>query len=95
MNLGIKGIDVNNPADILRRGQDLITNNGAVPLLDDQLPLTQLAIVPPATTAIEVPGGAQQYDLYYRLAFQSQAYARRTGVLHDAPVRSRQPDAAG
>jgi hypothetical protein len=63
----------------------LIQNNAAVPLLDDQLPLTLLPIVPPNGTAVAVPGGAQRYDLFYELRYQQYAYG--AGIsYHSNPV---------
>ncbi|GIX04721.1 MAG: hypothetical protein KatS3mg114_0590 [Planctomycetaceae bacterium] len=81
LNEGIPGIDINNPLDISRRAEDLLyAGNGGLPLLDGQLPNTLIPALPPATVDLEVPGGVQPYDLYYKLAYSSQAYG--TGVTY-------------
>jgi hypothetical protein len=71
---GKPGVNLADPTDLFRRAQDLIGNHAAIPLLDDQLPLTLLPIVPPNGTAVAVPGGAQPYDLFFNLRWQVYAY---------------------
>jgi hypothetical protein len=88
LDLGVDGVDINNPADILRRAEDILSNYGALPLLDDQLPLTTLPPVPPNTVGLNVPGGAQPFDLFYKLGYQSQAYGTGIGY-YSTPIFER------
>ena len=74
LRLGRPGIDLNDPLELLRRAEDLVRNHAAIPLLDDQLPQTILPPIPPETTGVQVPGGAQPYDLFFRLSYQAQSY---------------------
>jgi hypothetical protein len=83
LRLGLPGVDLNNPTDLVRRAEDLIHRNGAVPLLDDQLPQTILPPDLPNGTGLQVPGGAQPYDLFYRLSYQAQAYGAGLSYYSD------------
>jgi hypothetical protein len=80
--LEIPGIDINNTTDLFRRAEDLLSNHGALPIVDGQLPPTLLPIVPPNGTQVQVDGaGAQPYDIFYKLFYHSEAYGIGTSYF--------------
>uniref|UniRef100_A0A7C4QQB7 BBP7 family outer membrane beta-barrel protein n=1 Tax=Schlesneria paludicola TaxID=360056 RepID=A0A7C4QQB7_9PLAN len=84
LQLGLSGVDLNNPVDLARRAEDLLSAfTGGLPLLDGQLPNTLLPPFPPNQVDVEVPGGAQPYDIYYHLTYSAQAYGAGIAYYND------------
>lgn len=89
LRLGLEGVDLNNPVDLARRAEDLLSAfTAGLPLLDGQLPNTLIPPLPPNTVDLEVPGGAQRYDIYYHLTYSAQAYGAGIAYYNDPLFKS-------